>query len=134
MSVVEKIANEEGYKPDLYYCTEGYPSIGYGFNIDQVRMPREVADLWLRMIIDDLKVEFLKYPWFTKLVYPRQIVILDMAYQMGVSGVLKFKGMIAALSVHDYEKAAVELMDSKYARQTPNRAKRNRDIILTAVL
>ena len=53
------------------------------------------------------------------------LVMLDMAYQMGVGGLLKFEKMLAAIACEDYETAADELLDSNYARQTPNRAKRN---------
>ena len=43
---------------------------------------------------------------------------------MGAFGVSKFKGMLKALSEKDYKRASYEMLDSLWARQTPNRAKR----------
>ena len=47
-----------------------------------------------------------------------------MCYQMGLAGVLRFRKMIQALNRNDYGKAADEALDSLWAEQTPNRAKR----------
>ena len=47
-----------------------------------------------------------------------------MAYQLGVEGVMKFKKMIAALQNGDYDRAADEMADSLWAKQTPSRAQR----------
>ena len=57
-------------------------------------------------------------------------VILEMAYEMGVSGVLGFGDMLAALSAGDYDKGADEALDSKWARQdSPRRARELAEII-----
>jgi len=50
-------------------------------------------------------------------------VLLEMAYQLGVSGLLKFKKTLEHINNKDFEKASEEMLDSKWARQTPNRAK-----------
>jgi len=54
----------------------------------------------------------------------RQEVLFNMIYQMGVSGVLKFKMMWLALENFDYKVASQEMLDSEWATQTPNRAKK----------
>ena len=46
-----------------------------------------------------------------------------MIFQMGFTGVSKFKNMIKALQNHDYKQASIEMLDSRWAKQTPNRAK-----------
>ena len=51
-------------------------------------------------------------------------IVVEMVYQMGAFGVSKFKGMLKALSEKDYKRASYEMLDSLWARQTPNRAKR----------
>jgi lysozyme len=58
-----------------------------------------------------------------------RLVLLDMAYNMGINSLLGFKRMFAALDVGDWDRAATELLDSKYARQVPERAASNADLI-----
>lgn len=131
MNIYEKIANEEGFRRHMYKCPADKWTIGYGFNLEALKMPQEVADLWLNHIVVGILAKLSKHDWFMRLTGDRIVPVADMAYQMGINGLLGFKGMIAALEAHDYETAANELLDSKYARQTPARAKRNADIIRT---
>ena len=131
MKLNEKIASEEGFSDVLYICPAGYKSIGYGFNLDATRMPREVADLWLELNIQELKRRLAHFEWLSKLDEPRQIVIYDMSYQMGINGMLAFTSMINSLRAERYHEAAEHLLDSRYARQTPNRAQRNAEILRT---
>jgi lysozyme len=55
------------------------------------------------------------------LTLARRQVLVEMIFQLGVAGVLKFKKMCAALIAKDYHRAAVEIMDSKAAKQCPER-------------
>lgn len=64
----------------------------------------------------------------------RQVALLDLCFNMGVFGLLKFKKMLAALREKNYELAAKELMNSAYAKQVPVRAKENKNVILTGNL
>ena len=50
-------------------------------------------------------------------------IIIEMIFQLGKTGVSKFKNMWKALSGLDYSTAASEMLDSRWAKQTPNRAK-----------
>ena len=50
-------------------------------------------------------------------------ILCEMIFQMGFAGVSKFKNMIKALQNHDYKQASIEMLDSRWAKQTPNRAK-----------
>lgn len=135
MSVItEKIEYEEGFEDKPYHCPAGYLTIGFGFNLESTPMPRKVAEYWLNLIIRDIGDKLAAYDWFVDLDFARKVVIYDMTYQMGLSGMLAFKNMISALSNKDFDKAAKELMDSLYARQTPNRAQRNYQILLTGKL
>lgn len=72
---------------------------------------------------NDLKFRSLLYP------EPAQLVILDMAYNMGVPALLGFKRMLAALDRGDWSQAAGELLDSKYASQVGPRAQANADLL-----
>ena len=131
---ISKIKTEEGFRSSPYCCSEGKQTVGYGFNLEAIKMPEEVADHWLRIIVDDITSQLSVYNWFLSLSYDRATVIIDMAYQMGVNGVLNFKRMINALENGNYDLAAAEMLLSKYAEQTPARAKRNSDAIRTGSL
>ena len=52
------------------------------------------------------------------------MILVEMSYQLGVNGVLKFKKMWGALKNEDYTEASKQMLDSRWAIQTPNRAKK----------
>ena len=54
---------------------------------------------------------------------PRRGVIIEMCFQLGMGGVLKFRRMWDALDKGDYEAAAAEMLDSRWHTQTPKRCK-----------
>ena len=56
-------------------------------------------------------------PWIEALDTPRRAALLEMVFNLGAGGVAKFEKMIAALHAGDFAKAAVEALDSKWARQ-----------------
>ena len=71
-----------------------------------------------------------KWGWIVNLPQEAQEVIYEMCYQMGVSGVSKFKKTLACFENHEYKMAAIEMLDSKWAKSdSPQRAKRMSDII-----
>lgn len=59
----------------------------------------------------------------------RQSIIISMAYQMGIKGVLGFGNMWSAIRKGDWDKAADEALDSRWARQTPARAHRHATVM-----
>lgn len=63
-------------------------------------------------------------PWFENLTEPRQAVLLSMAFQMGMAGLLKFVNTLAAVRDEHYALAADGMRSSKWAQQTPRRANR----------
>ena len=65
-----------------------------------------------------------KIPFWKQLDNERQYALLDMGFQMGSDGVLKFKKMLSALGVGNYREAKAQCLDSNYAKQTPKRAER----------
>lgn len=126
----EMIKREEGYRKDMYKCSMGFRTIGYGYNID-AGMSEEEAEVLLNhrlgKLTDALRV---KYDWFHQLNEARQAVVVSMNYQLGEAGFSKFKKMIVALEVGDYKEAAAQSLNSRYATQTPNRAKRQAKLLI----
>ena len=125
---IAQLKSDEGYREHMYKCSEDKTTIGYGFNLE-VGLTEQESDVLLRFKISQLKLTLGEYRWYRLLNDVRKGVIINMVYQMGLSGVLKFKNMIAAIEDGDYDKAAIEMMDSKWFQQTTNRANRLIDIM-----
>jgi len=130
-SIANDLIREEGYEPYLYEDHLGYKTIGIGFMIDPdhpsggTPMPMSVAKLWLTMLIEARDASLTSaLPFYRDLSIPRQDALINMAFQLGVNGLLKFKNMLRCLEAGDYEGAAKEALDSRWAKQTPQRAAR----------
>ena len=121
----EQIKRHEGYRDKVYLDTEGNPTVGYGHHLyPGSRVSREIAELLLDMDLTDTAAEFLKiHPDKTKrLNVARKRVICDMIFNMGLARVLAFKKMWEAIQAGDWEGAAREMLDSKWAKQVKGRA------------
>jgi lysozyme len=127
LMVMELIKKHEGFEGMPYNDSLGFPTIGYGTKLP---ITEEEAEILLEHRLKRMMRELIqKEPFFEKLPEDAQKVITDMTYQLGVGGVLKFKKMWAALKKGDYKKAADEMLDSRWAKQTPNRAKELAEIM-----
>ena len=81
--------------------------------------------------IDDVFVELdRELPHWKYEPFNVRMVLCDMCFNMGIKGLLKFKLFLEAIEDVDYQTAAEELLNSKYATQVPNRAKRNAQLVL----
>ena len=107
----------------------GHPTIGIGRALDTTGITQVEA---LTLFDGDVeeKVGGLDErlgAWWRKLTPVRQRVLIEMAFQMGVAGLLKFQGFLDKLQASDYNGAAEEMLNSAWARQTPQRAQRAAD-------
>ena len=118
-----EVASDEGFMPIPYRCTSGKLSIGYGTNI-QDGITRDEALLLMRHRLGKVVAALeSRLPFWPKLTDDRRRVLANMGYQLGILGLMRFKRMLAALERGDYEAAAREMLDSKWARQdSPGRA------------
>lgn len=123
--LLARVKQFEGYRRHAYRCSLGHLTIGYGTMIEEGGhgVPSFVAELLLRDYLQTIETRLKVHDWFGELSTPRQHCILEMAYQMGVEGVLGFENMIEALKGGDWIKAEAEALQSLWARQTPARAK-----------
>lgn len=131
--LIADLRSDEGFKPFPYQDTRNLPTIGYGFLLDPERsegLPRPVAEFWLRYVVNASLAEF-RNRWapFDSQPPDVQRALGNMIHQMGVNGVLGFKDMLDALEAGDRTQAALEAMSSKWATQTPNRARRVASLI-----
>lgn len=124
---------DEGNKLKPYRCPSGKLTIGIGHNLeDKGLTPKQV-----NMIYEDDVAEVLKSAInvlgraYTELSSERKCVILSMIFQMGEGGFGAFKKMIVALQAKDFDTAAAEMLNSKWAKQTPARASRLANMMRT---
>jgi len=138
------VALEEGYSPTVYRCTGGWWTCGVGHVVTWERDATEAQAI-------EAARELAPYPWSVQdamLMFgvlaarkraeiaerlswsadesdPRRAVLLSMAYQMGMTGLLGFKNTLRAWERGDYVDAARRMRASRWAQQTPSRARRH---------
>lgn len=104
--------------------TVGYGCTGPGIEKGTV-WTQEKAESELRSRVKVLQCALLDaLPWFQRLDDFRQDVLMNMAYQMGVKGLLKFKATLSAVQAGEWDHAAAQMLSSAWASQTPKRAQR----------
>ena len=124
-SVVEQIKADEGFRSSVYQCSAGKLTIGYGRNIEDNGITQKEADYLLMNDISNTHRELNQaLPWFHMLSQKRKGVLINMCFNMGLPTMMKFKKMLSALSMGDYDEAARQMLDSKWARQVGDRANR----------
>jgi lysozyme len=141
MRIAKLLMFEEGLREKAYYCSEGYPTIGIGWKIGGKNQPLEHFK-WMQMskqaalaqchdesFVLSMQLHAIIDCW-QDLNEARQAVLISMAYQMGLTGLMKFKKMIAAIEAGDFVEAAAQGKDSRWASQTHSRANRHMRVIL----
>lgn len=121
LSLLDRVLRNEGFKPKPYKDTVGVLTIGHGLTYLTRAESKAIVEtrLW------DLDINLKKSkPWLLK--YPSEVreIIVEMNFQLGVRGTNAFKQMFKALRKRDFKAAANEMRDSKWYRQTTNRAER----------
>lgn len=106
----------------------GYITIGYGILLDDRKgggLTEEEAE-YLLMNRIQARLEALqdRIAFWDDLTENRQIAFLNMSYQLGVNGLLAFKKMMKAAAIGHWDRVYTEAMDSRWAKQTPERARR----------
>jgi len=120
----------EGLSLHPYTCPAGYLTIGYGHNLEVNGITLEVAELILKTDMAYAQTEVgAKIPFSSKLDEARQFVLVDMCFNMGIKKLLTFKKMLAALKQGYYERAAYEMLDSRWALQVGRRARELAEIM-----
>jgi lysozyme len=121
--LTEQLKTHEGLRLKPYLCTSGKLTIGIGRNLESVGIRESEAELMLNNDIEETYVRLRNaWPKIILLDDVRQNVLINMAFNIGVSGLMKFHKMLNALSLTDYEQAAKEMLNSKWAKQVGYRA------------
>jgi lysozyme len=127
--LVRQLRGDEGERACVYPDHLGYWTIGVGRLVDKRRpgaglRSHEIAYLLQSDIDDRTEALTRRLPWFQNLDDARKGVLINMAFQMGVDGLLKFKRTLALVEAGQYEIAAHNMLQSLWAQQTPARAQR----------
>ncbi|MGN7613921.1 glycoside hydrolase family protein [Magnetococcales bacterium HHB-1] len=119
----EQLSQHEGLRLKPYRCTAGKLTIGVGRNLDDNGISKAEALHLLgndiNRVISELNNSF---HWFETLDEIRKRVLIDMAFNLGITTLRRFKRMLRAVEAGNYPLAAKEMLDSRWARQVGRRA------------
>ena len=135
MSLIESIKINEGFRANIYQCTAGVDTVGYGFNVNYLEedelalnkgvvepMTTEVAHKILELKLKKLKAALIReFSWVEQKPVIVQEALLEMAYQLGIPKMKSFSQTLAYIKEDNYQQAAINLRKSKWATQTPKR-------------
>ena len=141
---IKKLVAHEGLRLEVYQDTLGIDTIGIGRNLeDRGITEQELSDLDIPSIehvyeygiteadavylatndVQIVETELVRaHPCVDKLDSVRQLILMDMAFNMGVPRLCKFKNMWTAIHNEDFITAAKEMLDSRWANQVKSRA------------
>jgi len=141
---IKKLIQHEGLRLEVYQDTLGIDTIGIGRNLeDRGITEQELSDLSIPNIehvyengitevdavylatndVEIVETELVRaHPCVDKLDSVRQLILMDMAFNMGVPRLCKFKNMWAAIHEEDFITAAKEMLDSRWANQVKSRS------------
>ena len=128
MGLKEQLIRDEGSVSHAYEDSLGFTTIGVGRLIDARRggglSDSEIGYLLSNDIEEKTAQVLAALPWASKLSETRRAVLINMAFQLGIGGLLKFKRALGSIKDGQYKEASMEMLDSLWAQQTPERAKR----------
>lgn len=137
--MLDFIKENEGFRSKKYRCPAGKWTYGYGYNASAHGIPAKHVDAILsdRGVTEEEAEELLTdevancissckviVPGFSNLSRGRQRAMVDMCFNLGPSGLGKFKVMLGCIGQGDFEGAAKAAMNSKWYKQVGLRSVR----------
>ena len=137
------VKEAEGFEPLPYHCTAGKLTQGFGRNLEAHPLSEEelkelngdgtvsetVAEKWALHELLDCEIKLMSNIIYKNQSPIRKAVLLDMCFNIGYAGLMKFKKMWFALGNKVYASASREMKDSAWYTQVGTRAKRNVEIM-----
>jgi lysozyme len=134
----QQLIRHEGLRKTAYRCTAGKLTIGYGHNLDDNGIPawlkgRDLVGVGItqeeaqRFLDEDIAACVAQLNeripvLYSQLDSARRAVLVNMAFNIGIEGLLKFKNTLAHLASGEFDKAADGMLASKWAKQVGKRA------------
>lgn len=124
-ALISQLLADEALRLKPYRDSVGKLTIGVGRNLEDVGITKDEA---MYLLANDLRRVYSEVanalPYFQKQNDARQNVIINMAFNLGLTKLLEFKYMLAHVMRGEYDLAADAMLQSKWARQVGNRAVR----------
>ena len=148
-AIISELELDEGVRLSPYRCTAGFLTIGVGRNLDTNKLTaeelafvghncrtkpitKEQSDYLLKNDIEKVCAELLNFlPWWAYLGDVRKRVLVNMAFNLGTEGLLKFENTLALIRSGSCAQAAAEMVKSKWAKQVGKRADRLANMMKT---
>ncbi len=136
--LLESVKKHEGYRNKVYLDTLGKRTVGVGHLCveDFWEDDKEYEEKFLMTILEhDLQTaiksakQLIEEFGCDDIDEQAEEILIEMVFQLGKTGVSKFKNMWKALAEKNYIGASYEMLDSRWAKQTPNRAKAMADLM-----
>lgn len=139
--LVKQIVFHEGFRPYIYddmtgervtpgsYC-KGTPTIGIGFT----NITIDEAQTILRMRLACVQHEVLsQLPWVAELAEPRQFVMFDMCFNLGMHTLCMFVNFLDAMRKGEWTRAVGEMKNSKWWNQVGQRSRTLARMVLLSI-
>jgi lysozyme len=124
MTLEDLICFHEGCRLTVYKDTVGVETIGYGRNL-RVGLTEAEARFLLHNDLQRVQEQlYTTLPWVSQLSEVRQMVLQDMAYNLGLRGLLGFKQTLELIRTGRYTEASKAMLKSKWSKQVGQRARR----------
>ena len=124
LELLSSIRKHEGFRSKVYKDTLDFDTIGYGFAVKDLVLDEDICNIILQRKLEALirSIEF-KFSWYADLPNTVKDVVIEMCFQMGITGFSKFRKTIKHLENEEWELGASEMLISRWNEQTPLRAK-----------
>jgi len=123
--IASQLTLDEDKRKFPYLDTKGKTTIGIGRNLTDDGLADDEISYLLKNDLSRVQNSLgMNIPWFSTLDPPRQGVLVNMAFNMGVHGLLGFHDTLSAMAKQDWEAAAVDMENSLWAKEVGDRATR----------
>lgn len=121
-SFEDMLIRHEGIKDAPYIDSLGVQTIGIGHNLHKPLTHAAIMQIFRDDLADARNDCLHAFPWFADLSEPRQWVLVNMCFNLGLPRLQGFHRFLTAVELGDYDTAATEMLDSLWAKQVKKRA------------
>jgi len=120
---ISNLKKSEGFQAKVYKCPAGKLTVGYGRNLEDRGITQFEAEYLMMNDVEDTEKELSnRLSYWNRIDRVRQEVLIDMGFNMGVGGLLKFVKTLGFVEKGNYRQASEEMLRSRWAEQVGNRA------------
>lgn len=121
--ISDMLEHHEGFRQFVYKDSLGIETIGIGRNLKNRGVTRAEALYLLENDIADFTKQLRdRLYWFDSIHEDAQMVLIDMAFNMGLGGLMTFTQTLEHIKNENYKKASETMLQSLWAKQVGARA------------